>query len=192
MAPALNETQPATKDGPPGGMRDGESALQAFAQLRADHLEHSSHMGRIVDRTTALIGSATFLVMLSVLILVWAAANIGASQMGYNSLDAPPFSWLSSVVSLLALYVAILILATQRRADQLGSRRGELALELGILNEKKSAKIIELLEELRRDSPDIHNRVDRQATAMATPADTRAVLTVINDSDEQSVTAHVR
>jgi uncharacterized membrane protein len=47
--------------------------------------------------------------------------------------------------------VAILILTTQRREEQLSSQRGQLVLELAILNDQKSSKIIELLEEFRRE-----------------------------------------
>jgi uncharacterized membrane protein len=101
---------------------------------------------------------------------------------GQLPLDALPFPWLGSLLGLIALYVAILILATQRRADQLAARRDELTLELGILSEKKSAKIIELLEELRHDSPNIKDRIDHEAAAMATPADPRAVLDAIKDT----------
>ena len=54
-------------------------------------------------------------------------------------------------MGLLALYVTVLILTTQRRDDQLASYREQLTLELAILGEQKSAKIISLLEELRRD-----------------------------------------
>ena len=77
-----------------------------------------------------------------------------------------------------------LILTTQRREDQLAGHREQLTLELAILSEQKSAKIIELLEEMRRDDPSLKNRVDHEAAAMSTPADPQAVLDAIKDSHE--------
>ncbi len=96
-------------------------------------------------------------------------------------------------MTLLALYIAVLILTTQRREDQLASYREQLTLELAILSEQKSAKIIALLEEMRHDSPTLHNRVDEEAAAMAVAADPQAVLDAIKDTlsaelDEQQQT----
>ena len=45
-----------------------------------------------------------------------------------------------------------LILATQRRENQLAQLREQLNLELAILSEQKTAKVIQLLEESRRDN----------------------------------------
>jgi uncharacterized membrane protein len=70
----------------------------------------------------------------------------------------------------------VLILTTQRRDDQLASYRAQLTIELAILSEQKSAKIISLLEEQRRDHPHLENRADNEAAAMAEAADPQAVL----------------
>jgi uncharacterized membrane protein len=67
--------------------------------------------------------------------------------------------------------MTVLILATQRRDDMLAQRRERMMLELAILSEQKLAKIIQLLEESRRDNPLLDNRVDASAAAMETPAD---------------------
>jgi uncharacterized membrane protein len=72
--------------------------------------------------------------------------------------------------------MTILSLSTQRRDDQLVSYRDQLMLELAILSEQKAAKIIELLEELRRDDPNIHNRLDQEAETLSMPAEPQAIL----------------
>jgi uncharacterized membrane protein len=78
--------------------------------------------------------------------------------------------------------MTILILTTQRREDELASRREQMTLELAILNEQKSAKIIALLEEFRRDDPNLPDRVDHHAAALSTAADTEAVMEAIEGS----------
>jgi uncharacterized membrane protein len=75
--------------------------------------------------------------------------------------------------------VTVIILTTQRRADSLASLRAQLTLELAILGEQKTAKVIDLLEEHRRDNPLIANRHDPEASDMAKPADPEAVLEAI-------------
>ena len=54
--------------------------------------------------------------------------------------------------------MAILILTTQTGDDRLTARHELLNLELAILTEQKIAKVVALLEELRRDSPHLHDR----------------------------------
>jgi len=117
--------------------------------------------------------------------------NLGAAWAGWEPVDPSLFAWLGGMVSLTALYMTTLILSTQRREDQLVGHREQLTLELAILGEQKSAKIIELLEEMRRDDLSLRNRVDHEAAAMSTPADPQAVLDAIKDSHEEVRLAEV-
>ena len=85
------------------------------------------------------------------------------------------------------MLMVALILTSQRREDQLADDRAQLILELSISNDQKIAKIIQLLEESRRDNPAITDRIDDQAAAMATPADTDAVLSAIKELREETL-----
>ena len=80
----------------------------------------------------------------------------------------------------------VLILATQRREYQLAQLREQLTLELAILSEQKTAKVIQLLEESRRDNPLIRDRVDQEAEAMAQPADPQSVLDAIKETHAEA------
>ncbi len=122
-----------------------------------------------------------FVVVLTVAISLWMVVNVMAKVVGLRPIDLPPFAWLQGALGTLALYVAALILSTQRREDQLSSHREQLILELAILNGQKASKIIGLLEEVRRDNPMITDRVDDQANAMSTPSDPHTVLEAIKE-----------
>lgn len=162
-----------------------EDTVQSIARLHAEHYQQATRVQRIVDRMTALVGRPSFVGLLTAAVLVWMLANLGAAWAGLEPVDPPPFVWLQGVVGLMALYMTALILATQRREDQLAGHREQLTLELSILGEQKSAKIIQLLEEMRRDDPSLRNRVDHEAAAMSAPADPQAVLDAIKDSHEE-------
>ena len=56
-----------------------------------------------------------------------------------------------------------------------------MTLESTLLTEQKTRKIIELLEELRRDSPDVRDREDVEAVQMAAKADPHEVLAKIDE-----------
>ena len=83
-----------------------------------------------------------------------------------------------------AFYTVVLILATQKREDQLAQHRELLIMELAIVSEQKIAKVIQLLEESRRDNPMIQNRVDAEADTMAQPSDPETVLVAIAEAHE--------
>lgn len=76
----------------------------------------------------------------------------------------------------MAVYVTLIILTTQRRADQLSMHSSQQILKLTMLTEQKVAKVIALLEEGRQDNPMLKNRLDREALAMAQPADPEHLL----------------
>ena len=112
---------------------------------------------------------------------MWVGGNLAAPWLGLEPIDPAPFVWLELVTATSALVVAALILTTQRREDKLADNRAQLILELAISNDQKIAKIVGLLEESRRDNPNLVNRVDDEADAMSTPSDTEAVLEAIKD-----------
>jgi uncharacterized membrane protein len=105
--------------------------------------------------------------------------NLALPEFGHASLDPFPFPLLGGMVSTIALYLAAMILMTQRHDDEMATRREQITLELAILSEQKSSKIIALLEEFRRNDPHQGNDRDEVAEALAEPADAQVVLDAI-------------
>lgn len=161
-----------------------DTSVQAIAKLHADHRESATRVQRVIEAVTAKVGRPVFLAIFVGVVAGWIALNVALAEAGRVPFDPPPFAWLEGAVSLAALVMTALILITQRRDDELESRRAQLTLELAILSEQKAAKIIDLLEELRRDSPQTRDRVDREADSMAAAADPGAVLDAIKDRHE--------
>ncbi len=146
--------------------------------LSAFHLDHyrgASRLQRWVDRVTALIGRPLALVIVAAGLGLWAGLILIAGPDGRDS-----FAWLELAATCGALLVAILVLVTQRREDLLAERRGQLILELAVLADKKGAKIIALLEEMRRDAPDLSDRIDVESADMATPTVVEDVIAAID------------
>lgn len=124
--------------------------------------------------------------MLTLVVIGWMGLNLLAAAFGHRPVDRPPFPWLAAAVSLVSLYMVVLLLATQRREDELARERELLLLELAILSEQKMAKMIQLLEEARRDNPLIRDRVDQEAEVMAQPADPQSVLAAIKETQARA------
>jgi uncharacterized membrane protein len=161
-----------------------EETIQAIARLQAEHRRSATPLQHAVERLTAFIGRTTFVGGLTVVLLLWVGGNILAHRLGLPVLDAPPFNWLQAAAGILALYITVLILSTQRRENELSELREQLNLELVITSEQKTAKVIQLLEELRRDMPQVSNRHDPEAAAMALPANPEVMLEAIKETQE--------
>ncbi len=159
-----------------------DATIRAVAQLHAEHHEKATLPERAIGRLTAVLGRPWFLGLLSVMVIGWIGGNLLAAVLHFGPVDPPPFAWLGEAASLVSLYTVVLILATQQREDRLARQRELLTLELAILTEQKTAKVIELLEEVRRDNPLIRDRDDREARAMARPADPQSVLEAIKET----------
>jgi len=164
-----------------------DATIQSIAQLQAEHHERATPLQRAVDAMTDQLGRPRVLGALTLVVAGWIGLNLLCPALGYRAPDPPPFAWLAGAVSLVSLYMVVLILATQRREDQLAQHRELLILELAILGEQKTAKVIELLEEVRRDNPHLRDRVDREADAMAQPADPQSVLDAIKETNAKAV-----
>ncbi len=160
-----------------------EDTVQAIAEVHLQHHRQTSQMQRAVDRLTTIVGRPRFIFLMTALLVAWVVLNLLLGRFG-QAFDAPPFQWLQDASTLLALYITVLILITQRRENILTEQREQLTLELAMLSEKRTAKIISLLEELRRDHPQIRDRIDREADDMAQNTDTQAVLRAIRDTQD--------
>ena len=157
-----------------GHVADSVDAVVAF---QLEHHSASTRLQRRIDRLTDGLGRPLAPIVMVTAVIVWVAAAAWATGGGVNQ---PAFAWLELVATVAALLVSILILVTQRREDQLAERQSQLILQLALLADKKSAKIIALLEELRRDQPDVADRIDEESNEMATPADPKTVLAAID------------
>ena len=162
-----------------------EQTVRSITMLHARHYQEASQAQRSLDRLTAFASRPFFLGLVCAAVLLWTAENSVASLLGLRSLDPPPFAWLELATTVSALVMAVLILVTQRNADRLADVRDQMTLELASLTEQKVAKIIQLLEELRRDSPEVPNRVDPEAHEMSIRADPHAVLGAIKTIDRE-------
>jgi uncharacterized membrane protein len=155
-----------------------EEAVRAVASMHVVHEREATQADKAVDRLTSAVGRPSFLAAAVVAMAGWVLA---ALLFGKDWPDGFPFPLLNLLVSCVAICIAILILTTQKRADRLVQRRQQLALEVALLAENKASKIIDLIEELRRDLPNVHNRVDLEAIEMASKPDHETVMGVIEE-----------
>lgn len=173
-----------TNDGLPPFSYHIDETISTIAKLRAEHKENATALQRVVDHMAKLFSRPWFIGAISVVVAGWIGLNLISATLGHQPIDPPPFAWLEGAISLTSLYMVILILASQKREDQLAHHREMLILELSILSEQKIAKVIQLLEESRRDNPILRDRLDPEAETMGRAANTQSVLNAITEKPD--------
>src|SRR5271163_4723725 len=91
------------------------------------------------------------------------------------------------MVGLAALLTATMILTTQNRQAKLMEQRMHLDLQVNLLSEQKTAKLIELLEELRRDLPNVRDRHDSEAEVMQHAAEPMKVIAALEEQTTEAL-----
>lgn len=155
--------------------------IETIAQLHTQAEGRVGRNQRVIETVTDSIGQPWALNVILGVVMLWVVVNTLAPKVGWLALDPPPFSWLQGAVSLSALLVTTMVLTTQNRQAKRAFQRGNLELQVNLVSEQKIAKLISLIEELRRDLPSVRDRVDPVADAMAEAVDAQAVVTGLED-----------
>jgi uncharacterized membrane protein len=166
--------------------------IHSIALLHDEHHKKSTLAERLVDRFTLLVGRPIFLLALLTSVFLWMLANTLILLSGGAAFDPPPFAWMELLLTGVALIIAVMILTSQSRADRFANLREQMTLEATLLTEQKTRKIIELLEELRRDSPDVRDRLDLEAEQMAAKIDPHEVQTAVEIGAQEIVRSAVK
>ena len=158
-----------------------ERTVQSIADFHIEHHRQATRGQRAVERVIPQLARPHVVLIVAAVVLAWIVVNLLAIRLGYPAFDPPPFSLLQGAVTLSALCMTILILTTQRGEDRLMEHFVHLTLEIAMVNDQRTAKLIELVEDLRRDHPDIADRVDAEAASMSHASNPRHVLEAIRE-----------
>ena len=150
--------------------------IEAVKTLHAQADENLSHYQRPIEIVGALLGRPAFFYGIVLFVATWVLSNIFSPLFDVPPFDPAPHYWLQGIVGLGAWLTTTIVLITQTRQGKLAEQRAHLDLQVSLLAEQKIAKLIDLIEELRNDLPDVKNRHDPQAAAMKETTDPHAVL----------------
>ena len=162
-----------------------EEAIEAVADLERVAQEAMSSHHKWIERVTNRIGQPLSFYLVVAFVALWIGSNLTVLQATGKTFDPPPFYWLQGMVSLSALLVAILILTTANRVAQIDTARDKLDLQINLLNERRTAKLIRMLDEFRRDSPQVPTHNDPEVHQLSEPTDPHAVSRAIEEHTPQ-------
>jgi uncharacterized membrane protein len=142
---------------------------------------------RVLERISGFTGQPRFLAFILIFVALWVLVNVVLRKFGIAGFDPAPFFWLQGIVGLGALLTATVVLTKQNRLAKLAEQRAHLDLKVTLLTEQKTAKLIHLLEELRRDLPNVRDRHDPEATALQKAMNPDRVLAALDERNKPDV-----
>lgn len=119
---------------------------------------------RLADRLTSILGSFWFLFFNIVVFTFWIAANLGKVP-GVPIFDPFPYTLLTTIVSLEAIILTLIVLMSQNRQSFISSLREEIDMQVNLTAEREITKILQILGKIAKkqnidiDDPDYEEMI---------------------------------
>ena len=154
-----------------------EEHARTIADIHRDAQESLGAHQRGIERLTTWLGRPRTLYLIVAALAAWTVVNALWSR----AWDPPPFPLLQGIVTALGLLTAMMVLITQNRLARHSERRAQLDLHINLLSEQRTAKLVQLIQQLRHDTPSVKDREDPEAEALQSRSDAREVLASLDE-----------
>ena len=155
--------------------------IEAILEFYTREEQKISRSQRILERFSSFVGQPVFPGIILLFVALWILSNFLLHHLGMTVFDPAPYFWLQGIVGLSALLTATAVLSKQNRVAKLEEQRAHLDLKVTLLTEQKAAKLIDLVEELRRDLPNVKDRHDPEAVALRQSMNPDLVLATLDE-----------
>jgi uncharacterized membrane protein len=121
--------------------------VEAMRRLEEAQMARRTTADRVASLIAKFCGSMTF---------VWIHVAVFAFWLGYNSLpwfhafDPYPYTFLTLVVSLEAIFLSTFILISQNYDMRISEQRNQLDLQINLLAEQENTKMLQMLERIAK------------------------------------------
>jgi uncharacterized membrane protein len=109
--------------------------------------KNKSRIDRFADFLRNYFGTVWFLLLNIIIFFLWILLNSGWVP-NFPIFDPYPHGFLTTAVSLEAIFLSVIVLISQNRANQIDELREEIDLEIDIKAEKEVTRIINMLEKI--------------------------------------------
>jgi uncharacterized membrane protein len=130
----------ATQQSTPGNLV--EDTVVEVSELELQERAKQSRAERAASIVTDWTGTVPFAALNAVWFVVWIALNLPGSPLEF---DPFPFSFLTMVVSLEAIFLAIFVLISENAAARASDRRARLDMQVNVIAEREITKVVEMV-----------------------------------------------
>jgi uncharacterized membrane protein len=121
--------------------------IDTILKLEKENFQNLSVVEHIADKVTAFAGSTPFIMLHIMWFGGWILVNSGAIS-GITPFDPFPFSFLTLVVSLEAIFLTLLVLMSQNRMTKEADKRADLDLQINLLDEQETTVILRTVQKI--------------------------------------------
>jgi len=122
-----------------------ERNVAAIHRLDDEAQRSEGAIDAVADKVSGFCGSTRFLWLHVIWFALWTGGNLA---LGARAFDPYPFTFLTLVVSLEAIFLSSFILISQNRASRISERRNQLDLQINLLTEQENTKMLEMLQRI--------------------------------------------
>ena len=119
--------------------------VQTIVELEETAKAHRDKTDRMADAIAEFCGSFTFVWVHLIWFIAWILVNLIP---GSPKFDPYPFTFLTLVVSLEAIFLSTFILISQNHDARVSERRNHLDLQINLLTEQENTKMLKLLQNI--------------------------------------------
>lgn len=123
--------------------------IETILALEKEALQGRSRAEHIADKVTTFAGSTPFIILHIIWFGGWIIVNEGLVP-GIKPFDPFPFSFLTLVVSLEAIFLTLLVLMSQNRMTKEADKRAKLDLQINMLDEQETTIILRMVQKIAR------------------------------------------
>jgi uncharacterized membrane protein len=124
-----------------------ERNIQNQVRLRIEAVARRTFQEWVSDAITTFSGSMSFLYLHALWFGLWVLLNTG--WFGFRPFDPFPYSLLTMIVSLEAIFLSTFVLISQNRSGTEADHRTDLALHVGLLTEHEITRALQMLDAIQ-------------------------------------------
>ena len=128
-------------------LRQARKNIETITRLEEQAIHSRTPIEHAADAITKFAGSLPVIVFHVLWFGAWIIINAGLVP-GLAPFDPFPFSFLTLVVSLEAIFLSLLVLMAQNRMTKEADKRAHLDLQINLLAEQEGTKVLKLLREI--------------------------------------------
>lgn len=147
--------------------------IASLVEMRNAEERKKSLQEKTADLLTKFSGSMIFVYVHAIWFGFWIALNMGV--LGSKPFDPFPFSLLTLVVSLEAIFLSTFVLISQNHAGRIADKRADLDLQINLLSEHEITRLLTLMDAVA-DHLGIDIREKPEVEELKKDADAKQVL----------------
>ena len=121
-----------------------EQNIDSIVKMRIAEERRKGAQAHVADALTRFSGSMIFVYVHAIWFAVWIVVNVGWT--GSKPFDPFPFSLLTLIVSLEAIFLSTFVLISQNRAGTIADKRADLDLQINLLAEHEITRLLALMD----------------------------------------------